>query len=234
MKNGPREQQVRELKASGFYQDWKTILIEKIIFHLHPRTILPEGWTELRNQQYKINAEKLQIVPQQIDFYVYPSKEMEEELGFIPAFTLGQYQEIHGHPNQSPGHELTHALLWRINEKMPKFWGEGTCVYLDGNSTDKRAMAKSLNYSDEVLQTPWLTWLNNLPDNRIMYTLAGSVIQYLTEHYGWDKVLKFLQKVDKDPETTSLFIQHIFNISQKEFQTGWQRWFGEKYPSIMT
>jgi len=218
------KQNIQSLKKKGYFNSWNEHQTELIIFYLCPDLVLPNNWLEQRENVYLKNAEKLRVKAPHTNFYVYPSLEFGKSINVVPATSFVQAKEIHGHLNQSPGHELTHILLGEINptENLPAngLWSEGVCVYLDGTKTNRHKHANSLNYSEEILITPWQNWRNNLPSN--LYPLAGSMLQYLDEYFGWDLILEFLKKLEYNNDN-ELSIQ-LFKHSLTEIQQDWYLW----------
>lgn len=224
---------IQILKEKGYFNSWNKRQTELIAFYLCPDLILPNNWLEQRESIYLKNAEKLKVKAPEIDFYVYPSLEFGKSINIVPATSFIKAKEIHGHLNQSPGHELTHMLLGEINstENLPAngLWSEGICVYLDGTNTDRRKHTNSLNYPEEILATIWQNWKDNLPSN--LYPLAGSILQYLEELFGWDSVLEFLKKLKQDNDDK--LSTKLFNYSLAELQQDWYLWL-KKYGNLLS
>lgn len=215
------------LKEQGFFKSWTTINTQFIIFHIYPDTIIPPDWIDKRINIYTENCAKLNIIkPPKIDFFVYPSLEIGKQSGVTPAISFVKSKEIHGHLNQSPGHELTHILLGEINstDNLPAngLWSESLCVYLDGTKTDRRKHTNSLNYPSETLATPWINWRSNLPGK--LYPLAGSIIQYLDQKFGWDMVLKLIKTLKNNDEE---LIRLLLGSSYSELQSDWFLWINK-------
>jgi len=217
---------IQALKEKGFFKDWFQQETGLITFFIYPDFILPDGWMKIRLNIYKENAKKLGVIPPKTTFYVYPSIDAVKDLKITPAITFIKAKEIHGHIKQSPGHELTHILLGEISlsEDLPAngLWAEGICVYLDGTNTDRKKHNFSLNYEDKVIQTPWKEWRKNLPGN--LYPLAGSIIQYCVETYGWSTVMKFVRGLKNSASNEEELSISIFKLSYSELQKNWIKW----------
>lgn len=226
------KQNIKILKERGYFDSWKIINTKFVSFHLYPNIEISKGWIEKRTDIYIKNAEKLKISPPLINFFIYPSIEVGKQIGITPATSFIKSKEIHGHLNQSPGHELTHILLGEINstDNLPAngLWSEGICVYLDGTNTDRRKHTNSLNYPSEIFDTPWINWRNNLPGN--LYPLAGSIIQYLNEKFGWNLILEFIKNIE-DASDEEL-IQDLFKSSYENTRNNWLTWLKENKPGF--
>lgn len=217
---------IQSLKTEGYFDSWTKQETELITFFVYPNFLIPDGWIEKRTTIYKINTGKFKIDPPKVNFFVYPSVEIGKEMGLTPAITFVKEKEIHGHINQSPGHELTHIILGEINtsENLPAngLWAEGICVYFDGTGTDRKKHALSLDLSNMVIDTPWVQWRKNFPDN--LYPLAGSIIQYCVEKYNWHDVLNYIKELENFGVNDEMLSIKIFHISYLELQNGWKKW----------
>jgi len=138
-------------------------------------------------------------------------------------------REIHGHLNQSPGHELTHVLIGKINDSknLPGngLWQEGLCTYLNCTKTNQKKHTLSLNFPEIILATPWEKWIKHMPGN--LYPLAGSIIQYLVKRYGWKKMILFLKKLKKSAENQNKISFDIFKKSLEGIQEDWLKWIND-------
>lgn len=219
-----RDQRISALKRAGFFHDWTAKEVERIRFFLWPEMQMPPKWIQKRTAILKKNARLLGVRVPVISFYVYPSRELSKELGFVPAVSFISRREIHGHLNQSPGHELTHILLRNLNDwkSLPAsgFFSEGVCTYLDGTGTDRRRHTASLRYKLKN-KIDLRAWYRYLPSE--YYPLAGSFIQYLTEQYGWKKVLKLLKSL-KGPRALAKIFRETFGTDLNTAERDWRGW----------
>jgi len=217
---------IQILRKQGFFDDWLRKETKFITFFIHQEARLDENWFKKRVDTYEANAQRLKIAPPKVAFYVYPSVEFGKEKGIIPAISFIKSKEIHGHPNQSPGHELTHILIGEINstKNLPAhgIWSEGVCVFLDGTNTDYRKYVLSLNYPENIKNTSWGKWRRNLPNK--LYPLAGSIIQYFDDLVGWKKILIFLKELKNLSSNDTELFKTIFNKKYHELQEGWREW----------
>lgn len=68
-----------------------------------------------------------------------------------------------------------------------------------------------------------MNWRDNLPNK--LYPLAGSIIQYLDQKFGWDTILKFIKTLKNNDEESLCF---IFGYSYEKLQDDWFLWIKEK------
>jgi len=220
------KQRVKKLKEEGFYDNWTKKNVGLITFFIYPDFQIDNEWFKKRLNAYKKNAKILKIKPPKVSFFVYPSIEIGKKIGIIPATCFIKMREIHGHLNQSPGHELTHVLIGKINDSknLPGngLWQEGLCTYLNATKTNQKKHTLSLNFSEIILTTPWEKWTKHMPGN--LYPLAGSIIQYLVKRYGWKKMILFLKKLKKSAENQDKISLDIFKKSLKGIHEDWLKW----------
>lgn len=219
-----RDLRIRTLKRKGFFLNWTAKKYGQIQFFLWPEMQVPPKWIQARTSILKKNAQILSVKIPRISFYVYPPRESVKELGFIPAVSFISRKEIHGHLNQSPGHELTHILLGQLNNwrSLPAngVFSEGICTYLDGTDTNRRRHAVSMRYNLKN-KINLKKWYHHLPSQ--YYPLAGSLVQYLTEQYGWEKVHMFLKSL-KGLRALSKTFREIFNTDLDTVEKEWRKW----------
>lgn len=220
------KKRINELKKQGFYNNWNKIKLGPINFYMYPEFNTEKEWLRKRTRVYGVNAKKFHVKTPNVNFYVYPSKEIGDKLGIIPAISFIKSKEIHGHLNQSPGHELTHILMGKINvsENLPGngLWQEGVCTYLNGTKTNQRKHALSLNLSPEILNTPWKKWTKHMPES--LYPIAGSIIQYIVKCYDWKKLIRFLKLLKDLSKNQDQISKLVFRSSLKDIQNDWQKW----------
>lgn len=110
------QKNIAELKKQNLYNDWPQKRFGSITFYIYPDFQIENIWFKKRLILYRKNAKTLKVQPPKVNFFVYPSLETGKNIGIVPAVCFIKMQEIHGHLNQSPGHELTHILIGKIND----------------------------------------------------------------------------------------------------------------------
>ncbi len=218
----------QRLKEQGFFASWHRHRMGKILFIISPTIKIDDSWFHMRTAILDTNAKTLGIkkIPL-VTFYVYDSLDKGERLGIVPAVSLISKKEIHGHLQQSPGHELTHILLGEINDSngLPAngFWAEGVSTFLDGTGTDRRKHAMTIGISLPS-RVPWTRWFSQLPSAN--YPLAGSFVQFLVEQHGIKYLVKFLKSLRKFEAMKTVFRQ-VFNEDFLATQKAWLLWLKE-------
>jgi len=217
---------IKELKNKGFYNDWQKLIFGPITFFTPHSSDLNMDWFKKRFTAYKKNSKILKTKTPKVNFFVYPSKEFGQKIGIIPTVAFIKAREIHGHFNQSPGHELTHILLGEINstENLPGngLWHEGISTYLNETGTNQKKWVLSLNFSEEIINTSWLKWNKDVSGN--LYPIFGSIIQYLINKYGWEKMISFLKELKNSAKNQEKISIKVFKKSINDIQKDWIRW----------
>lgn len=220
------ENRILELKKQGYYNNWIKREENPITFLFEPGIKIEEWWVEKRKNIYLSNAKLLKVNSPMINFYVYPSKEFGDELGLIPALTFIEKKEIHGHLNQSPGHELTHILLREVNsyDNFPGggVWSEGLCTFLDGNKIDRRKHVCSIKNWEEIIKISWIDWRIKLPDN--IYPVGASIMQYIEENFGWNFIFEFIKNLKDYGSNEEEISIKIFKKKYLQLQNDWREW----------
>lgn len=219
---------IQHLKERDFFADWPHRRVGKILFIISPTIKVDDSWFHMRAVILNTNAKTLgtKKIPF-VTFYVYDSLNKGKKLGIVPAVSLISKKEIHGHLQQSPGHELTHILLGEINDSngLPAngFWAEGVSTFLDGTGTDRRKHTMTVGASLPS-RIPWTKWFSQLPS--LSYPLAGSFIQFLVEKYGIKYLVKFLRLLRKI-ETMRIVFKQVFGKDFLVVQKTWLFWLKE-------
>ncbi len=227
MKTGFEEtgRRVDQLKSEGYFNNWVTYDLPLIRFRVWPGFAITKAWIQERVSCYRKNARLLGVKPPLATFYVYPSVQAGQSIGITPTVCFASKWEIHGHINQSPGHELTHILLGElVNPRFLRahgFFDEGICVYLDGTGTDRRKHARSFEIPNITHQLLWETWSETLPSQ--YYPLAGSFIQYLVEAHGSKSIGAILETLQGTGDINLAF-HHVLNVALEDIETKWLIW----------
>jgi len=220
---------IKTLKKNSFYNNWTKIDFGPIKFFVYPNLEIDKEWFKKRINAYKKNAKILGVKMSKTNFYVYPSKETGQKIGIMPTFAFVENKEIHGHIKQSPGHEITHILLGKINstDNLPAngLWHEGICTYLNQTKTNQKKHVLSLNISRSTMNTSWYKWRKNVPGN--LYPLFASIVQYFVKRYGWKKIILFLKKLKNSATNDNEIALKIFKKSINNIQKDWLKWLNK-------
>lgn len=219
---------IAQARADGWYNNWQIVSFGLIQFFIHPQSSIDEHWREKRALIYQENASRLRVSAVPVDYYVYPTRDFgQERYAIMACVAYISRREIHGHPNQSPGHELTHVLQGQLphykHNYFPALWFEGMAVFLDGTrSVTPRDRARAVGHNESILATSWSEWHSRVPDD--CYPLVGSIIQFCDEIFGWSKVLDFIQELLIQQGNDSTAAQKIFEQSLDELNHQWRQW----------
>lgn len=217
---------VARLHEAGYYDGWTATDRSPITFHVHPDAKISEGWMDKRVQAYVENAQLLKLETPNIDFYVYPSIDYAANEGVIATFAIPSKNEVHGHFFQSKGHEVTHILLGQLINPhtwpWSGLWPEGICVLLDRENPDPVMRFLAKDYTTAAFETRWSQWRQWLPDE--YYPLAANILGFLVQRYDWDRVKKFLLKLDSTKPDDNEAARAAFDSNIDSLQHEWGIW----------
>ena len=117
------------------------------------------------------------------------------------GFAINWLNEVHSiwtapDDHQSLGHEMTHVIsAHTIGEPQEALLGEGLAVCLDQRGYDYRQVGRELVESQRWLSFEQLSgdrWFEQDPE--VAYAQSGSVVCYLLEAYGAEKVKAIYQQ----------------------------------------
>jgi len=128
-------------------------------------------------------------------------------------------------------HELCHLLLHQYipENELPKWLDEGVCQWVS-NGIAEIIMEKKVSILDQAALSGGLLPLSRLtghfpPEDRsllLAYEQSQSVVTYISEKYGADKVLLLLNQLRRG-STLSVAMDESLGISVAELEVAWQR-----------
>ena len=130
-------------------------------------------------------------------------------------------------------HEFTHAVLLKLLidrepkplddkkfiqkfSEMPVWLWEGVSVYEAGQFNDPRTMSFFSNGS-----YPSLSELNNRSKGGKIYSVGYTIIEYILDKYGQDKLIELIASYGNLSKTLA--------VTEGEFSKGWYGFIKEKY-----
>jgi hypothetical protein len=136
-------------------------------------------------------------LPGRIDYYVWNSgEEAQKELGRMPGFALPAALRIHIVPDQTPGHELTHVVVFHAvrPERSSTFIEEGTAVAFDLTGRDRVSVAReAIRRAGGPQGTVLDLWALERSDS-VFYPVAGAFVERLIARGGRDRFLTLLKR----------------------------------------
>jgi hypothetical protein len=187
--------------ASQALDGWSVVETEHVRFHFPPRPrVNPETFAAAEEQAFsRLRATFTGSLPGKIDFYVWnTSEEAERLLGRPAGFARPDRLLIHATANQTPGHELTHVLLFHTirPEHTTRFIEEGTAVAFDLSSRDRLALARAAVQRGGITEGLILRFweqAGRVPED-VLYPVAGAFIEHLIARAGRDRFLELLRR----------------------------------------
>ncbi|OHD57013.1 MAG: hypothetical protein A2Y33_08790 [Spirochaetes bacterium GWF1_51_8] len=181
----------------------------------------PAKWLESRKEAFtKItNFLNLKWTYGNIKFYVFNDKKQgkdmgEMSLGYASPSACAVYTTF----DQTPGHELTHVVAYRIDNGLRIFSGvanEGLSTLLDQSGRNYHLLAKHL--IENKIALPKLL-AENFHQNKYGYWLGASFVKYLIDIYGLEKYKSFFAQEQYDEKAA---FKQFYNKSGIELETEW-------------
>lgn len=168
-----------------------------------------------------------------IDVIVYPNRQAlkRKTLGFtgllLPQWYIGKNSRdkvlivtpaepgpAHTRESieQAAVHEYVHVLTDRQNKSMDYWLKEGFALYLAEQIPPAEMVKQHLDITYEEFSNPNAIQFAQVGG----YALAYTLMEYLEEEYGWDKVLTFL-----NPGSN---FESVTGIPEREFFENWKSW----------
>jgi hypothetical protein len=176
-----------------------------------------------------------------IDLYIYSNTDdMRDAVLYEPGWTGGLAYADHNiviigiTPDQmewgkrTQAHELTHALVGQLTfsclSDMPTWLVEGLAMYGEGGPDEP-----SQKQFDEALKDDTLVPVRSLSGGfsedpakaDISYTQSYSLVKFLIDQYGQDKMLDFLSKL-RDGATVDEALQQVYGFDIEGFEDAWR------------
>ena len=180
-----------------------------------------------------------------IDLYIYgDTQDMRDAVLYEPGWTGGLAYSDHNiviigiTPDEmdwgkrTQAHELTHVLVGQLTfsclSDIPTWLAEGLAVYGEGGPDQP-----SQKQFDEALTENTLLPVRSLSGGfsedpskaDISYTQSYSLVQFLIEKYGQDKMLDFLRTL-RDGATVDEALQQAYGFDIEGFEDAWRAEIG--------
>jgi hypothetical protein len=182
-----------------------------------------------------------------IDLYIYANtSDMKDAVLYEPGWTGGLAYADHNivligiAPDQmewgkrTEAHELTHVLVGQLTfsclSDIPTWLAEGLAVFGEGGPD-----AASQKQFDTALKNDTLLPVRSLSGGfsedpskaDVSYTQSYSLVKFLIEQYGRDKMTAFLGAL-RDGSSVEQALQAIYNFDIESFEDAWRADIGAK------
>lgn len=128
-------------------------------------------------------------------------------------------------------HELTHIVLGQATDnpfvEMPAWLNEGLASYNEGDvrSGYDRAVDRACA-SNTLMPIRWLATAATSPDRvTLFYAQSRSVVRFLLEEHGQEKLLALLQKI-KEGNLIDTALEEVYRFDQDGLEDRWREWLG--------
>lgn len=203
---------------------WSVVETDHFRFHFSPQAHVEHAtFTKKEERAFDELRKTFEgALPGKIDFHVWStSAEAQPLLGRPLGFSEPRLLQIHATASQSPGHELTHVLVFHTvrPEKITRFIAEGVAVAFDLVPRDRLAVARSIlrrNAIRSVSVAALWEQTTALSDD-VMYPIAGAFVERLAIRGGNARLLRLL-KTQTLTEARAIYGTDLDGII-REFET---------------
>jgi hypothetical protein len=223
--------------------DWQTASGDNINLHWY------DGKTAFGDELHQSAVKSLEDLAKvtglrttkPIDLYIYANTDdMREAVLYEPGWTGGLAYPDHNiviigiSPDQmewgkrTQAHELTHALVGQLTfsclSDMPTWLVEGLAMYGEGGPEEVQQ-----KLFGDALKNNTLAPVRSLSGGfaeestkaNVSYAQSYSLVQFLIEKYGQDKMLDFLRTL-RDGATVDEALQQIYGFDIEGFEDAWR------------
>jgi hypothetical protein len=246
---------VSETKTTTWLDDvhkWQTITSGDLRLHYYKggqsfaNTIMEAAQSGLA-----FNAKETGLKPDgAIDLYIYASTDdMREAMLYEPSWTGGRAYPEHNivvigiDPNSSEEvawgkltatHELTHVLIGHLTfsclGSLPQWLSEGLASYSEGEFDPVwEALLNQAIKTDTLLTVRSISgsFAESSEKARLSYGQSYSLVQFLIETYGQDKMTELLINL-RDGATTDEALQKVYGFDIDGLEVKWREAIGAK------
>jgi hypothetical protein len=177
---------------------WSELETDHFKFYFPPEpAVAPKTFSDRIEKAYlELRQIFGDVLPAKVNFHVWNSAaEGEKVLGRPLGFARPDLLLVHATADQTPGHELTHVLVYHAArpETTSRFVEEGTAVALDLTQKDRMALARAaVARAAPLLPTIRDLWQQSgrVPE-ALLYPIAGAFMHRLLSE-GREPFLRFL------------------------------------------
>jgi len=113
---------------------------------------------------------------------------------------------------QAAVHEYVHVLTDRINKSLGYWLKEGIALYLAGQQPSPDSVRGYASIRWEEYSRPSALQFAEVGG----YTLAYTLVQYITEHYGWEAIVRLI------PANADM--EEILGVGPHRLFDEWKAW----------
>ena len=131
-------------------------------------------------------------------------------------------------------HEFTHHILSEgYQMRFPEWLGEGIATYEAEQKPERSSAYKKFKISiskDELLSLDKMGIFDLLEEDErsLAYIESYTVIEYIVDTYGHDKLVEILQ-AKRENKHMDQITDEVLGVSYEEFKSGWMNFVKEKY-----
>jgi Peptidase MA superfamily len=234
--------------------DWQTVSDGKVTLNWYAGEEVGPMLLEAAVDGLQLLETDLGIeLPQDVTFYIYGSAdEMREAVLSIPDWTGGvafpEYNTILiGVPpriaadwgRDTVRHELAHLVLGQygrscVGGHRPSWLEEGLAMYAEGHPSDEvqRDLETALKENNLIpLRSLNGAFPAHSDEASLAYSQSSSVISFLTEEYGEEKIQSLIQ-ILATGESYDDALQQVYGFNVDGLEQEWRAWYGLPFRPI--
>jgi TolA-binding protein len=186
---------------------WSTIETEHLRVHVPPSPKVDAAAFAARQERAleEIRGFFPVTLPGRIDYHVWNSgEEAQRELGRRPGFALPKALRIHAVADQTPGHELTHVVVFHAvhPEQSTALIEEGTAVAFDLTGRERLSLARAHLERAGTRSIRVLDLWTAERSDPAFYAIAGAFVERLIARGGRERLLALLKRQTVDAART--------------------------------
>ncbi|MEO7597310.1 MAG: hypothetical protein ABIV50_00135 [Opitutus sp.] len=199
------------------YGDRAVALLERAHAHLSARYGIPLE-----------QSTAVEIYPNPKDFAVrtFGMPDIGGFLGvcFGPVFTINSPASSQANWEAVLWHEFTHVItLTMTRNQMPRWLSEGISVYEERQANPAWGQLMSLNYRDRIVRgrvqpisqmSAAFLQAKDARDTQFAYFQSALVVEFLVEHYGFEKLRSFLASLAEGTEINAALARSFAPIEE--------------------
>ena len=131
------------------------------------------------------------------------------------------------------GHELSHLVVGLATRNplggLPRWLDEGLAMYAEGDlpPANRQALERAVREGTLISVRSLSGYTGDPEQVDLYYAEVYSVVQFLLERYGRDRMQEFLQRF-KEGTYQEEALRQVYGLSLEELDAAWREWLGAK------
>jgi len=133
-------------------------------------------------------------------------------------------------------HELAHWVWGRLYGEAPPLFQEGVAVYAEkcakGEALGRRTQRIIPSAPSTVPSLSTLAHTSEFWQHEDVYEVAGSFVQFLVRHWGWERLKRLFLLSDYEDQAIHQHFQEVYEQSLEQVDGAWRAWFAANSDTI--